>query len=53
MTAKYSHLADDPIRRAADQIGDALTAAMSGRPSAEVVTLKAKSHVPGQGGKWR
>jgi integrase len=45
MTAKNSHLADDPIRRAADQIGEALTAAMSGRPSAEVLPLKLKSQL--------
>jgi integrase len=43
MTNRYSHLAEDPIRRAADQIGNALTAAMSGRPSAAVLPLKIKS----------
>jgi site-specific recombinase XerD len=36
VASKYSHLAVDPIRRAADQIGEALTAEMSGRPSAAV-----------------
>jgi integrase len=30
-TARYSHLADDPIRRAADAIGETIAAAMIGR----------------------
>lgn len=37
-TARYSHLADDPLRRATDQIGSALAAAFN--PGAEVVTLR-------------
>jgi integrase len=42
MTAKYAHLDNDPIRRAADQIGETIAAALSPNPQAEVVSLKAK-----------
>ena len=33
-TARYSHLADDPIRRAADAIGETIAAAMDNREGA-------------------
>lgn len=39
-TNRYSHLADDPLRRAADSVGNALAAAMGEDKSAEVVRLK-------------
>src|SRR5215204_5986154 len=39
-TARYAHLADDPLRRAAEQIGGALSAALDGRRTGEVVPLR-------------
>jgi integrase len=42
MTAKYAHLHNDPIRRAADQIGDAVNAALTRKPPGKVLSLKAK-----------
>jgi integrase len=42
MTAKYAHLDNDPMRRAVNQIGTAITAAMSRKPGAEVVPLKVR-----------
>lgn len=39
-TNRYSHLADDPLRRAADSVGNALAAAMGEDKSAEVIRLK-------------
>jgi integrase len=44
VTAKYSHLADDPIRRAADQIGEAIAAAIGRSSGAD------KSYPPEHGG---
>jgi integrase len=38
-TARYSHLADDPLRRASEQIGGALAAALNGT-EAPVIELK-------------
>jgi integrase len=38
-TERYSHLADDPVREAADSIGGRIAAALAGGKSAEVVTL--------------
>lgn len=38
-TERYSHLADDPVRTAAETIGETLRAAMDGRPKAEVTEL--------------
>ena len=41
-TARYAHLADDPLRRASDSIADAISAAMGekpARPIADVVSL--------------
>jgi integrase len=37
-TQRYAHLADDPVARAADQVGNAVAAAMEGG-GAEVVQL--------------
>ena len=38
-TARYAHLADDPLRRAAEQIGGALSAALDGRVRGEVIPM--------------
>ena len=38
-TERYAHLADDPIRRANERIGDHIWAVMSGQPKAEVVAI--------------
>ena len=38
-TARYSHLADDPLRRASEQIGGALSAALDGKRS-DVVPIR-------------
>ena len=39
MTARYAHLDNDPMRRAVDQIGTTISAAMNRKASAEVVPL--------------
>ena len=39
-TQRYAHLADDPLRAAADRISGTIAAAMSGTDGAEVVELK-------------
>ncbi len=39
-TARYAHLADDPVRAAASRISGGIAAAMDGRPVAEIVTLR-------------
>jgi len=41
-TQRYAHLGDDPLRRAADTIGATISAAMGGKPGAEVVPLTKK-----------
>jgi len=38
-TARYAHLSNDPVKRAADRISGSIAATMSGNPSAEVVEL--------------
>ncbi len=38
-TERYAHLADDPIRRANERIGDHIWSVMSGQPKAEVVAI--------------
>ena len=45
-TARYAHLADDPIRAAADEISRAMADAMSNKPASEseVVELASKRH---------
>jgi integrase len=40
MTGRYVNRADDPVRTLSDQVGERISAAMAGRPSAEVVPLK-------------
>lgn len=39
-TSRYAHLADDPVRKAADQISETISAAIKGTPSAQVVRLR-------------
>jgi integrase len=39
-TDRYAHLADDPVRAAADRVSGDIAAAMTRRPLAEVVQLK-------------
>jgi integrase len=38
-TARYAHLADDPVKAASDAVGKHIAAAMEGRTSGEVVDL--------------
>ncbi|MFG1214958.1 site-specific integrase [Xanthobacter flavus] len=45
-TARYSHLDADPLRRAADSIGDKISAAMSGAKAADVVRIRANNGQP-------
>jgi integrase len=42
-TSRYAHLADDPVKAAADQISRTVQAALAGRPSAEVVPIAARN----------
>jgi integrase len=39
-TARYAHLDADPIRRAAETIGNTIAAALNRKPSAEVIAIK-------------
>ena len=39
-TARYSHIADDPARSAADRISGSIAAAMNGESEAEIVEFK-------------
>ncbi|ARJ65049.1 hypothetical protein WV31_04915 [Magnetospirillum sp. ME-1] len=39
-TQRYAHLGNDPVKAAADRIGNAIAAAMSGKPSAEVTNIQ-------------
>jgi integrase len=39
-TARYAHLADDPVKQAAARIANSIAAAMNGKPSAEIVPLR-------------
>ena len=39
-TARYAHLANDPVRQAVETIGATISAAMSRKPGAEVVSIK-------------
>jgi integrase len=39
-TARYAHLANDPVRAAVETIGATISAAMSRKPGAEIVTIK-------------
>ena len=39
-TARYAHLANDPVRQAVETIGATISAAMSRKPGAEVLSIK-------------
>ena len=51
-TARYSHLADDPLRRASEQIGGALSAALDGR-TGDVIPLRKEAGAGPTGRKPR
>jgi len=40
MTGRYVNRADDPARTLSEMVGEQISAAMSGRPAADVVPLK-------------
>lgn len=40
MTGRYVNRADEPVRTLSDQVGERISAAMAGRPAADVVPLK-------------
>jgi integrase len=40
MTGRYVNRADDPVRTLSEMVGEQISAAMSGRPAAEVMPLK-------------
>ncbi len=39
-TARYAHLANDPLRAAADRITSEIAAALDGRPLVEVLPIR-------------
>ena len=45
-TARYSHLADDPLRRASERIGGTIAAALEGKKADGAVPLKRKTRGP-------
>ena len=45
-TARYAHLADDPVKAASDAVGKHIAAAMEGRTSGEVVSLPNSRRAP-------
>ncbi|MBF0095764.1 MAG: hypothetical protein HQM04_01685 [Magnetococcales bacterium] len=40
MTARYDHLASDPVRQAADRISGQIAASLDRKPAAEVVPIQ-------------
>ncbi len=42
-TQRYAHLADDPLRKATEQIGSSLAATLGGKPQAEVRQMRSAS----------
>ena len=42
-TARYAHLADDPLKAAANRISGNIAAAMEGKPGATVVRIRKTS----------
>ena len=42
-TSRYAHLANDPVKKAADDISRTVHAALSGKPSADVLHFQSKS----------
>jgi hypothetical protein len=45
-TARYAHLADDPVRAASDAVGRHIATAMEGGVSGEVVGLRRSRDAP-------
>jgi integrase len=43
MTGRYVNRSDNPVRTLSDQVGERISAAMAGRPAADVVPLKVSS----------
>ena len=43
-TSRYAHLADDPVKLAADAISKSVQAAFSSKPSAEIIPITAGKH---------
>jgi integrase len=43
MTGRYVNRSDNPVRTLSDQVGERISAAMAGKPAAEVVPLKVSS----------
>ena len=43
-TSRYAHLADDPVRKAANDIANSVHAAFVSRPEAPVIKLHLKGH---------
>jgi integrase len=39
-TARYAHLADDPVKAASSRISNNIAAAMAANPTADIVPLK-------------
>ncbi|MBF0308474.1 MAG: hypothetical protein HQL56_02940 [Magnetococcales bacterium] len=50
MTARYAHLADDPVKVAADHVSGHIAAALDGKPTAEVIPLNRVKIHANQGG---
>ena len=50
MTARYGHLASDPVRQAADRISGQIASALDGTPKAEVIPILKMHNRVGQGG---
>ncbi len=42
-TARYAHLADDPLRRATELVGSRIAAGLEGKPPADVVPLRERA----------
>jgi hypothetical protein len=42
-TARYAHLADDPLRRATELVGARIAAGLQAKPNAEVVLIRERA----------
>jgi integrase len=51
-TQRYAHLADDPLRRAAERIGSEIAAAMRGAAGGEVLQFEERQQPARQAGRW-
>ena len=47
-TARYAHLADDPVKAASDAVGRHIAAVMDGTPGQVVDLARAPAHTPGE-----